>query len=270
MKPLILPLIIFLGSLYAVYDTLERTRLFNKEQTLRLETKDENRKVTALADQKEVELKKAQEDLVETKSIRVSAQDRIANLKGQESTLRSNIKQKEASLAKFKAQQKKFEDTKAAVAKLAGDLGMSFDIDNIEQHLSTMKETKATRVARVDELDVLIAAAEKSIEENTSELARQVAREEARQLKINRGAVEAVITGVQQDWGFLIIGAGTNQGFTPTSTLLVKRDGRLIGKVRPSSIEATQTIAEIIFPSLAPGVRFQPGDKVIFDDPTVD
>ena len=147
---------------------------------------------------------------------------------------------------------------------------MNFSIDNIEQHLASMKNTKANRVERVDELDLLIAAAEKSIEENTAELARQVAREDARQMKINRGAIEAVITGVQQDWGFLVIGAGSNQGFTPTSTLLVKRDGRMIGKVRPSSIEATQTIAEIIFPSLAPGVRLQPGDKVIFDNPAID
>ena len=270
MKSLILPLIIFLGSLYACYYTLEQTRLFNEEQTLRLETKEENRKVTALADQKEVELKKAQEALTETKAVRVAAQDRLANLKGQETTLRASIKDKEASLAKFKAQQKKFEDTKAAVAKLAGELEMNFSIDNIEQHLASMKNTKANRVERVDELDLLIAAAEKSIEENTAELARQVAREDARQMKINRGAIEAVITGVQQDWGFLVIGAGSNQGFTPTSTLLVKRDGRMIGKVRPSSIEATQTIAEIIFPSLAPGVRLQPGDKVIFDNPAID
>ncbi len=147
---------------------------------------------------------------------------------------------------------------------------MSFTIDNIEQKLNEMKGTKAQRVDKVDELDVLIAAAEKSIQESTAELGRQVAREEARQLKINRGAIEAVVTGVQQDWGFLVIGAGTNQGFTPTSTLLVKRDGRMIGKVRPSSIEPNQTIAEIIFPSLARGVRLQPGDRVIFDDPTVD
>ena len=270
MKSLILPLLIFLGSLTAAYFTLEYTKDFQDEQNLRLATKKENREVTALADQKEVELKQAQEALTATKATRVAAQDRIANLKGNIVTLRNSIKQNEAALAKFKQQQKKFEDTKAEVAKLANELNMNFNIDNVEQHLASMKETKAQRVERVDELNVLIAAAKKSIEENTAELARQVAREEARQLKINRGALEAVITGVQQDWGFLVIGAGANQGFTPTSTLLVKRDGRMIGKVRPSSIEPTQTIAEIIFPSLAPGVRIQPGDLVIFDDPTID
>jgi orotidine-5'-phosphate decarboxylase len=47
----------------------------------------------------------------------------------------------------------------------------------------------------------------------------------------------------------------------------VKRDGRLIGKVNPSSIEPTQTIAEIDFKTISPGVRIQPGDSVILAKP---
>jgi len=270
MKSLILPLIILLGSLYGVYYTLEETRKFHVEQDLRLETKRINVEVTAKADAKEYEVAQAKEALENTKFKRTETIDRINNLKGQEKQLRTSIADKESALAGYKAVQKKFEDTKEAVSKLATELGMSFSIDNIEQHLASMKQTKEERIEKIDELDTLIAAAEKSIEENKAELARQVKREEARLLKINRSALEAVITGVQQDWGFLVIGAGSNQGFTPTSTLLVKRDGRLIGKVRPSSIEPNQTIAEIIFPSLAPGVQLQPGDIVIFDDPTVD
>ncbi len=79
MKSLILPLLIFLGSLTAVYFTLEQTKLFEDEQGRRLETKEKNRKVTALADQREVELKKAQEALTATVATRVAAEDRIAN-----------------------------------------------------------------------------------------------------------------------------------------------------------------------------------------------
>ena len=61
----------------------------------------------------------------------------------------------------------------------------------------------------------------------------------------------------------VVIGAGTKTGFTPQTTLLVKRDGKLIGKVRPTAIEPTQTIADIVTDSMAPGVRLQPGDRVI-------
>jgi hypothetical protein len=89
-----------------------------------------------------------------------------------------------------------------------------------------------------------------------------------RSSRISRNSMEAVITAVNQDWGFLVIGAGSNSGFTPQTDLLVRRDGRKIGRVRPSSIEPTQTIAEIDLESLAPGVRLQPGDRVILAKPT--
>jgi hypothetical protein len=48
---------------------------------------------------------------------------------------------------------------------------------------------------------------------------------------------------------------------------LVERDGRKIGRVRPSAIEPTQTIAEIDLGSLSSGVRLQPGDRVILAQP---
>ena len=47
----------------------------------------------------------------------------------------------------------------------------------------------------------------------------------------------------------------------------MQRDGRMIGRIRPSSIEPKQTIAEIDFNSLATGVRLQPGDRVMLAKP---
>ena len=94
-----------------------------------------------------------------------------------------------------------------------------------------------------------------------------MSRKAARNKRIDRNAMEARVTAVNQDWGFLVIGAGSNSGFTPQTTLLVKRDGRLIGRVNPSAIEPTQTIAEIDLKSLAPGVRLQAGDRVIVSKP---
>ena len=81
-------------------------------------------------------------------------------------------------------------------------------------------------------------------------------------MRIGRNAMEAVVTAVNQDWGFLVIGAGSNSGFSPQTSMLVMRDGRLIARVRPSSIEPNQTIAEIDFKSMPRG-RIQPGDRVM-------
>jgi hypothetical protein len=80
--------------------------------------------------------------------------------------------------------------------------------------------------------------------------------------------MEAVVTAVNQDWGFLVIGAGTNSGFAPQSSLLIERDGRKIGRVKPSAIGPNQTVAEIELESVASGVRLQPGDRVILATPS--
>ena len=92
-------------------------------------------------------------------------------------------------------------------------------------------------------------------------------RDIERSSRIGRNSMESVVTAVNQDWGFLVIGAGSNSGFTPQTSLIVQRDGRFIGRVRPSSIEPTQTIAEIDFESLSSGVRLQPGDRVMLAKP---
>jgi hypothetical protein len=89
-----------------------------------------------------------------------------------------------------------------------------------------------------------------------------------RSSRISKNSMEAVVTAVNQDWGFLVIGAGSNSGFAPQSSLLVERDGRRIGRVKPSSIGATQTVAEIDLESVAAGVRLQPGDRVILATPS--
>ena len=270
MKALVLPLLVLIGSLAWVYFTLEQQRMLDAERADINKTQSKNESVTATVDERRTQKKRSEELLEKTKATFYDVTEKLRTAKLDADTIRRETGEVNEFLAKYERQKKEFDDTSAQVEAMAKEMGESFTIDNIEQFKTDMKGRKDKRVARVDELDTLITGAEKSIADNKSELARQVQREEDRQMKISRSSLEAVITGVNQDWGFLVIGAGSNSGFTPQSALLVERDGRMIAKVRPSSIEPTQTIAEINFDSLAPGVRIQPGDKVIFKNPTTD
>jgi hypothetical protein len=120
----------------------------------------------------------------------------------------------------------------------------------------------------MEELETLTGSASKALAATRAEIDRLVKREIDRSARIGRNGMEAVVTAVNQDWGFLVIGAGSNSGFTPQTSMLVQRGGRLIGRVTPSAIEPTQTIAEIDFTSISAGVRIQPGDRVILAKPT--
>ena len=113
----------------------------------------------------------------------------------------------------------------------------------------------------------MTAAADKNLAKNRDEVSRLADRKVKRDSEIRRNSMEATVTAVNYEWGFVVVGAGSRSGFTPETTVLVKRDGRVLGQLNPSSIEPNQTIFEIDFDSMAPGVRIRPGDRVILSQP---
>jgi hypothetical protein len=140
-------------------------------------------------------------------------------------------------------------------------------LDTLPDKIQQIDDDKKAKQTKLEELEVLVGGAEKSLATSSAELDRLTKRMIERNVRIGRNSMDAVVTAVNQDWGFLVIGAGSNSGFTPQTGLLVERDGRKIGRVRPSAIEPTQTIAEIDLGSLSSGVRLQPGDRVILAQP---
>ncbi|MEJ6560484.1 MAG: hypothetical protein QNL77_08070, partial [Akkermansiaceae bacterium] len=84
--------------------------------------------------------------------------------------------------------------------------------------------------------------------------------------RVNGNTFRATVSSVNNEWGFLVIAAGEKSGLAGDSKLLLVRNGRLLGKVLISSLEANQAIAEIAPGSMATGVRPQLGDSVILAD----
>jgi hypothetical protein len=170
----------------------------------------------------------------------------------------------------LKGQEEEFAQLEKALAEvnnILAALGGGVTLDTLPEKIQQIEDDKKAKQTKLEELEVLAGGAEKSLATNRAELDRLSKRMVERSSRIGRNSMEAVVTAVNQDWGFLVIGAGSNSGFTPQTELLVERDGRKIGRVRPSSIEPTQTIAEIDLESLASGVRIQPGDRVILAQP---
>jgi DNA repair exonuclease SbcCD ATPase subunit len=260
---LILQLLVFLIIGVGGYFTLEQSRKFEELQKDRLATIAKNKSVTASAEAQEKELK-TEEGILAQKETEKS------ELISKSEALASNIQMKERDVQtldqELAAQKEKFDELERSMAEvrqiLAG-LGEEITIENLPEKIKQIEDDKKQRDAKLEELTTLLAAQEKQLETNRGELGRQVSKKVERDNRIARNAMESVITSVDQDWGFLVIGAGSNSGFTPQTSLVVERDGRFIGRVRPSSIEPTQTIAEIDFGSLAAGVRLQPGDRVL-------
>jgi hypothetical protein len=251
-----------------IYLTLEHSRKFEALQQDRLTTIKTNTDVSANADVKEKELKDERAVLVISEQKREELKQSIDALKSSGATSERDIAELDGTL---KAQQLEFAEldkTMKEVGEILKGLGEDITLDNLPDKIQQIEDDKKARTAKLEELTTLGGAAEKLLENNRAELDRLMKRNIERNSRIGRNSMEAVITAVNQDWGFLVIGAGSNSGFTPQTSLIVQRDGRRIGRVRPSSIEPTQTIAEIDFTSLATGVRLQAGDRVMLAKPT--
>lgn len=258
-------IVAILTTLAAVYFSMEQSRKFEKLQERRLAHIAENLVVTANAEATEKKLKDEREVLVRAENNRTQLQGSIEVLKSTEAEYRRDIAKQEGFLAKIEENAKALAEVRQELEKIAAQLAVELDVNDTERAVTQVEEQKQARVTKLEETNELITSAEKLLAKNTAERDRLVQREGDRVTKLVQNAMEAVITGVNQDWGFIVIGAGTNSGFTPQSALIVQRNGKMIGRVRPSSIEPTQTIAEINFDSLAPGVRIQPGDKVVYE-----
>ncbi len=264
----IFPILAILVCLGAAYFTWSVSEKFTGVQGDRLEFISTNRSVAAKADVADKNITDEEALLEQSKDALALVTQSVSALQSDAVTLKNDLSKVENELAGQDAEFAELNKALEEVQAVFVGLGEDVDIDNLGDKIAEIEEDVKAKRTRVEELETLITGAQASLASKRKDITRLVQRKEARNKRIARNAMEARITAVNQDWGFLVIGAGSNSGFTPQTTLLVKRDGRLIGKVSPSAIEPTQTIAEIDLESLSPGVRIQPGDSVILAKPS--
>lgn len=250
----------------AAFFSFSLSNKFKDLEKDRISTISSNKQTTASADGADADIKKLRAELAASQEKQGTLEQSVSAAKSAGSALTGDLSKLNEDLKvqdeEFAQLQKALEEVNTILEGLEG-----VTLDTLPEKIQQIEDDKKAKQASLEEKETLIAASEKSLSSSRAELDRLGKRMVERSSRISRNAMEAVVTAVNQDWGFLVIGAGSNSGFTPQTSLLVERDGRKIGRVRPSSIEPTQTIAEIDLESLAPGVRLQPGDRVILAEP---
>lgn len=231
----------------------------------RVEMIDRNRKVTKDADSTEEELKSEKNKLTDAEKARAEVEASISKLESDEQTLKRELGEIEAEIEEQQEKLQAAADALAEVEKALRELGFSGDVDfdNIQDKIRELDDKRKTLIAEIEELDLAIEKNTETVAKNREEISRLADRKAERDRRIAANARESMVTAVDSNWGFVVIGAGSNSGFEPQGNLIVKRDGRAIAEIKPSSIEANQTIAEILFDTMAPGTVIQPGDRVM-------
>jgi len=264
-----IPIIAIVLSAIAAYFTLTQAEKFGNLQDDRLEKGKMNVRVLANLTETEDNIEIEQERLKEAEQKLLVAKSELSEAESSGNAVQNEI----AGLdPKLNTQDKQFEQLNeqlGAIKQQLGALGDGIDASNLSSKFEELEATIVQKREKIEELDALISGAEKNLNAKTEESQQLKERIRARNQRIALNEMEARITAVNHEWGFVVIAAGSNSGFSPRDSLLVKRSGELIGRVNPSAIEPTQTIAEIDLKSLAPGVRIQPGDQVILARPAV-
>lgn len=257
----------FVVCAVAAYFSLSHRELFINQQSVRLETISTNKTVSSRADGVDVEANEKQNALtaIETEAATAAAALESATASGRSLTsqlaeIGSTVEGQETEIARLN-------ESISEVSKIFQEFGENVTPSTVEETIVNLQRERDELVQSRDEMEELTAAAIRNLEEKRAEAARVTERINARNAQLSLNAAEAVISAVNHEWGFVLIGAGSNSGFSPQTSLIVQREGRIIGRVRPSSIEPTQTVAEIDYTSIPVGMRFQPGDRVMLANP---
>lgn len=263
----ILYVVAILASCGAAFFSMSHKSKFVELEKERVATIANEKQVSADDDVAQSNIKEEKGKLAASKERRDLLEQSVSSLKSTGSGLGSDIQKLDADLTSQKSEFAELQKTLDELNKIVAESGGGVTLDNLGDKITEVNQDRDDKQKKFDELETLVGAADKALAANRAEIDRLGKRMIERSSRIGRNSMQAVVTAVNQDWGFLVIGAGSNSGFTPQTTLIVERDGRKIGRARPSSIEATQTIAEIDLESLASGVRIQPGDRVILAKP---
>ena len=219
----------------------------------------------------DADIRKAEKELSEEQSGLAAAKadfdEQVAALDAAVSTEKTQQRQLAEVEATLEEQAAQIAQQKKLIDEATKILGPGVTPENIAEKIAQIEAQKKDQTKKLEELTALADGATNDVARNKTSIADLSARKAKRDEKIARNAKEAVITAVEADWGFVVIGAGSNTGFTPQTKLLVKRNGVLIGRVNPTSIEPSQTIAEIDRTSMAVGASLQVGDRVILAVP---
>lgn len=261
------PILTILVAAVAAYFTISQTEKFQALQDLRINTNNTIVIVSANIDTALAEIKVEEGNRETALGERAVAQSSVTNLKDENGSIENQVAGLDTKLVTQETQLGELNQVVAGVKQELAQVNLEVTLSTLNDDFKNLTASIEGKQGKDKGLDESIANEEKRLADKRAEIDRYNGRIQARDLRIAQNEIEARVTAVNHDWGFLVIGAGSNSGFMPDTRLLIKREGRLIGTVKPSAIELTQTIADIDFDSLSSGVRFQPGDEVIIAKP---
>ena len=200
------------------------------------------------------EAKAAKEEAKAVAEAKTAAEGKVAAVAAEAAKAKKDL---EDATAKAQEQDTKIKDLEAkANAPVAPVVAPTPDPELVKKVADA--EAKA---AEKEQLLKTLQTKSEDAEKKASALEAENARRAA---GLNKPGLEGRVLAVNPNWNFVVLNIGDRQGVATNSSLIIKRGGNLVGRLRVTSVEPSTSIADIQAGSVPKGSFVQPGDIVIF------
>lgn len=258
MKRILLSAIIVIG-VAGIYFTVQQkdelSRLIGERRTL--EMKVSSQKI--VLGETEEEREKAEEAAGLWNKTRGEKTSLVANEQDKNDGL---VKERDELLAQSKKSKDEYEKIQNEIA--AYDFKDPQEV--VDRNNSANEKNKEIK-ASLEEVKLLVEAENKKTSEAENHLMAYQRRQQELKDKAVANAKQFTVTAVEPQWGFVVVNGGADTHITPESTLLVSRKGKSIAKLKITSLEKRQTVADVVEGSLSAGNRVEVGDTVLLLTP---
>jgi len=246
------------------YDTMNK---FTKLQSDRIELDKQNKtrsafivKTKSEAKTMEGERDKAQQALAESEAELANTIGNLNFSKREAASWKAKIDEQDNQLAKV---EEVIANIKEQFKAVAGDVR----IEEVPDLVKQLEEDLKAANRKLEDLQVLSAAANKRVEANNAEIADLTGRIDKRAERIASNSLVGSVSAINHDWGFAIVDIPADMTLDQSSKLIVKRGPVYIGKLEINSVEGGRLLADVDYQSMTPGMVVQPGDSVLLAKP---
>jgi hypothetical protein len=254
----VLSVLIIGGAAYFAFDVKQK---LEGEMALFEETESTNAQVSADTEETEGMLADTEASLEKAKVLKSDLTATKDSEGGKTVNFRKSIEQSDSEIEGYDAELIKFEEVRKKVEVLLD--GREITLREIPAKIAEFEEQRKVQQRELERLIDLEAKLSREVAGNRAKAATLTGRLADLRLKISRGSQQGVVTAVDSIWGFVVINQGAgNSNVTDRSELLVSRGGRLLGRLKVTSLEPNRAICDIDTKSVRPGVRIQTGDRI--------
>ncbi len=175
----------------------------------------------------------------------------------------------EKRLAELKEEYEKIASELKNIPELGGETDVTAIMESLRQIVAEAKETQQKLSEDLENKKQVCEDATKKVASETIEFERVKAINDRFFSDYNKNKDEYPILAVDTRWNFVVFNVGKESGLVAgdTTPMLVKRNGKLLAKLRIVSVNAGQVIAEYDPAQLPAGVRLEKGDLAFREKP---